>query len=44
MTKDLFVNKSIVKIPSIYHSYSSSWLLIMEYVEGINVDENEKLV
>ena len=44
MTKDLFWNKDIVKIPSIYHSISTKWLLIMEYVEGINIDENEKLL
>ena len=42
-TQELFKNDESVKIPSIYENLSTKRIITMEFVEGVNIDENEKL-
>ena len=43
ITRELFKDIHYVKIPKVYEKFSTSRVLLMEYVEGINIDENELL-
>jgi len=41
--KKLFTWNPRIKVPDVYHDLSTSKVLVMEYVDGINVDDAKKL-
>jgi aarF domain-containing kinase len=43
-TLELFEKDETVKIPEVYQDLSTKRVITMEFVEGVNIDENEKLL